>query len=515
MPFFDIDLSSAARYETLARIGRGGMAEVLLAATRTNGVVKLSVLKCLWPELAEDADFLTMFLDEARLSARLNHPNVVQTYDVVQHEGRLAIAMEYLDGQPLTSVLARLAGSPELALGTRLRIVTKVLAGLEYAHALADYDGTPLELVHRDVSPHNVMVTYDGHVKLLDFGVAKTLAAAHQTRPGGIKGKLAYLAPEAIRGDRVDRRADIFSVGVLLWEIVAGRRLWGRRTEGVSGAWRLATGECAPALPEDIDVPPALRAICSRALALDPAARFQTAAELGAALESVGVDASDSQARHLGALVRRAFAGERAQRRALVEFHLRTPSSEREPSATFDYATFELSHHGTTAPHERRVADRRSAAATPPPVVEPAAVAPPRRRGIAPAVLMTAGVAALALVAGVHFGRSGLPMRTWTPSPTSEKSAPAASLPSEPAPGRIAPAPTAPVPAIVEPLAEPLAEPRETQASTSHEHRERRASDGHSRRARPLDLLSDEVLDLDGEPFGPQTGSGTRNSLRD
>jgi serine/threonine-protein kinase len=514
MPFFDLDLSSAARYETLARIGRGGMAEVLLAATRANGVVKLSVLKCLWPELAEDADFLTMFLDEARLSARLNHPNVVQTYDVVHHEGRLAIAMEYLDGQPLTSVLARLAGSPELALGTRLRIVTKVLAGLEYAHTLADYDGTPLEVVHRDVSPHNVMVTYDGHVKLLDFGVAKTLAAAHQTRPGGIKGKLAYLAPEAIRGDRVDRRADIFSVGVLLWEIVAGRRLWGRRTEGVSGAWRLATGECAPPLPEDVDAPPSLRAICARALALDPEARFQTAAELGAALESVGVDASDSQVRHLGALVSGAFAGERAQRRALVEFHLRTPSAS-EPSATFDYACFELSHHGTTAPHERRVADRRSAA--PPTAAESVVVAPPRKRRIAPTLLATAGVAALALVAGVHVGRSGLnrlALPAWMPSPSARRPAPTALLPSEPAPAQIAPA-QPPAPAIVEQLSVPLPEPRETQASTSHEHREHRGSDGHSRRARPLDLLSDEVLDLDGEPFGPQAGSGTRNSLRD
>jgi serine/threonine-protein kinase len=512
MPFFDLDLSSDARYETLARIGRGGMAEVLLAATRTNGVVKLSVLKCLWPELAEDADFLTMFLDEARLSARLNHPNVVQTYDVVHHEGRLAIAMEYLDGQPLTSVLGRLAGSPELALGARLRIVTKVLAGLEYAHTLADYDGTPLEVVHRDVSPHNVMVTYDGHVKLLDFGVAKTLAAAHQTRPGGIKGKLAYLSPEAIRGDRVDRRADVFSAGVLLWEIVAGRRLWGRRTEGVSGAWRLATGECAPPLPEDVDVPPALRAICARALALDPDARFQTAAELGAALESVGVDASDSQARHLGGLVSGAFAGERAQRRALVEFHLRPPSAS-EPSATFDYACFEISHHGTTAPHEQRVADRRSAAAAPPPFREPVAATPPRRRWIAPALLATAGIAALALVAGVHVGRSGLnglASPAWTTSPTSARPAPTAPLPSEPAPAQIAP-----VPAIVERLPEPLPEPRETQASTSHEHREHRGSDGHSRRPRPLDLLSDEVLDLDGEPFGPQIGSGTRNSLRD
>src|SRR5262249_29472179 len=185
-------------------------------------------------------EFIAMFLDEARLSARLHHPNVVQTYEVVRHEGRLAIAMEYLHGQPLKAVLGRLGGARALALPTRLRLVTSVLAGLEYAHGLADFDGRPLEVVHRDVSPHNVIVTYDGHVKLLDFGVAKTLAACHQTRPGGVKGKLTYLAPEAVRGERVDRRADVFSVGVMLWEILAGRRMWGRNSEGVSGAWRLA-----------------------------------------------------------------------------------------------------------------------------------------------------------------------------------------------------------------------------------------------------------------------------------
>ena len=352
---FDRDSSTPVPYETLARIGRGGMAEVLLAATRSSGVVKLSVLKCLWPELAEDPDFVEMFLDEARLCARLSHPNVVQTHEVVRHEGRLAMAMEYLEGQPLSNVLGRLGASPELGLSTRLRIITSVLAGLEYAHTLTDFDGTPLEVVHRDVSPNNVIVTYDGHVKLLDFGVAKTLAAIHQTRPGGIKGKLAYLAPEAIRGDRVDRRADVFSAGIMLWEILAGRRLWGRKTEGVSGAWRLASGEAAPELPAELDLPTRLRAICARALALDPAARFQTAAELAADLETIGVDASDADARRLGRLVADAFAGERAQRRALIEFHLR-PTPSVHAGETFDYACLEVSLLGATSVHERRSA---------------------------------------------------------------------------------------------------------------------------------------------------------------
>ena len=216
------------RYEPIAQIGRGGMAEVLLTMVNAGGGVwRLEVLKRIWPELATDPDFVTMFLDEARLSLRLNHPNVVQTYEVLTNEGELAIAMEYLDGQPLTRVLNRLLrDSNDLSLALRLRILTRVLAGLEHAHTLTDIDGSPLGVVHRDVSPQNVFVTYDGQVKLVDFGVAKTIAAAHQTRPGAIKGKLAYMAPEQLQSEAVDRRADLFSVGVMLWEMLSHRPLF-------------------------------------------------------------------------------------------------------------------------------------------------------------------------------------------------------------------------------------------------------------------------------------------------
>ncbi|HEX4404777.1 MAG TPA: serine/threonine-protein kinase [Polyangia bacterium] len=504
-----LDFAAPARYETLARIGRGGMAEVLLAATRANGVVKLSVLKCLWPELAEDTDFVEMFLDEARLCARLSHPNVVQTHEIVQHEGRLALAMEYLDGQALTSVLTRLGGAPELTLPMRLRIISSVLAGLDYAHKLTDFDGTPLEVVHRDVSPHNVIVTYDGHVKLLDFGVAKTLAASHQTRPGGIKGKLAYLAPEAVRGDRVDRRADIFSVGVMLWEILAGRRLWGRKSEGVSGAWRLAAGELAPELPAELEIPRELRAICARALSTDPEARYRTAAQLGAALEDVGVDASESDARRLGRLVSDTFPAERAQRRALVEFHLR-PASSGERGATFDYDEFEISLLGDTSVHTRDVAvDVVSNDAAPDayPLSETSTayafiakttIAPPHRLGRR--LGATGAVAALALAAGLYLGHRA-PTLTWlraTPASVSATSVLAAPQPRLELP---------PVGAADTSIGiAPMPEAHESQASANRERRER-----HARRARALDLLSDDVLGLDGEPLA----QGPTGSLRD
>jgi serine/threonine-protein kinase len=499
MLFFESETSGSApspRYETLARIGRGGMAEVLLAATRANGVVKLSVLKCLWPELAEDAEFVEMFLDEARLSARLAHPNVVQTHEVVQHEGRLALAMEYLDGQPLTSILGRLGGARALPLPTRLRIVTSVLAGLDYAHGLLDFDGEPLAVVHRDVSPHNVIVTYEGHIKLIDFGVAKTLAASHQTRPGGFKGKLAYLAPEAVRGEGVDRRTDIFSVGVMLWEILAGRRMWAGKSEGVSGAWRLAAGEPAPSLPADLDIPRALRVITTRALALDPAARFQTAAELAAALEAVGADASDSHARRLGAAVAEAFSAERAQRRALIEFHLR-PASTGAHDATVDYESFEVS-----AAHAAP-SGRSRPRSIPPSEITPTAFPPAgpnetvvTRGGLRRPFLAAAVAASVALAGGVYLGRL---VGAGTAPSTAARAAALTALPVVPL---AAPPPAG---AAATAIVEPIGETRDGHAAAPERHEHR------SRRARALDLAADDVLGLDGQPVAATGGAAPRS----
>jgi serine/threonine protein kinase len=314
------------RYEPIAQIGRGGMAEVLLTmADAGGGVWRLEVLKKIWPELAAEPDFVTMFLDEARLSLRLNHPNVVQTHEVFLVDGELAIAMEYLDGQPLTRVLNRLLRGPgALSLPLRLRILTRVLAGLEHAHTLTDLDGSPLGVVHRDVSPQNVFVTYDGQVKLVDFGVAKTMASSHHTRPGAIKGKLAYMAPEQLQTAQIDRRADVFAVGVMLWEMLAQRRMWHKMTE-VEIVGHLAAGRPMPPLPEPPDgsLPAGLEEICARALHTDPDRRHQTAVDLEMELEGVLVGAADSHARNLGKVVSMAFAKERAERQAIIERSVR------------------------------------------------------------------------------------------------------------------------------------------------------------------------------------------------
>ena len=295
------------------------MAEVLLAMMDAGcGARRLVVLKRIWPELATDPEFMTMFLDEARLSVRLNHPNVVRTFEVLAHGDEATIAMEYLDGQPLTRVMNRLRGNGELSVPLRLRIVMSVLAGLEHAHTLTDLDGQSLEVVHRDVSPHNVFLTYDGQVKLVDFGVAKTLAASHHTRPGALKGKLAYMAPEQLQPVPVDRRADLFAVGVMLWEMLSGRRLWQGMNE-VQIVSQLAAGLPFPPLPSEAGLPPGLEEICERALDPNPDFRYQTAAEMEMDLERVLIGAEDSHARSLGRVVSLAFTAERAERQGLIE----------------------------------------------------------------------------------------------------------------------------------------------------------------------------------------------------
>src|SRR6185437_1077783 len=193
--------NTLGKYRLIAELGHGGMAEVYLAVVRgPAGFNKLVVIKQIRPQLAEDPEFLGMFLDEARLAARLSHPNVVQTNEVGQEGNRYFIAMEYLEGQPLNRILHRLQKSGGLPLGLHIKILSDVLAGLHHAHELADYDGTALEVVHRDVTPHNVFVTYEGQVKVVDFGIAKAAGRAGETRHGVIKGKAPYMAPEQAAG---------------------------------------------------------------------------------------------------------------------------------------------------------------------------------------------------------------------------------------------------------------------------------------------------------------------------
>src|SRR6185369_9959070 len=258
--------NSLGKYRLIAELGHGGMAEVYLAVVRgPAGFNKLLVIKQIRPQLAEDPEFLGMFLDEARLAARFSHPNVVQTNEVGQEGDRYFIAMEYLEGQPLNRVIHRLGRATGVPLGMHVKVMLEVCAGLHHAHELADYDGTPLSVVHRDFTPHNIFLTYDGLVKVVDFGIAKAMNSSSETRTGVLKGKVAYMAPEQARGERVDRRADIFSVGVMLWEAATGKRLW-KGVPDITILQRLLSGEIPTPRSVKPDISEKLEAIILKAL---------------------------------------------------------------------------------------------------------------------------------------------------------------------------------------------------------------------------------------------------------
>jgi serine/threonine protein kinase len=315
--------NTLGKYRLIAELGRGGMSEVYLAcAVGPAGFNKLTVIKQIKADLAEDPDFVTMFLEEARLAARLSHPNVVQTNEVGQDHQRFFIAMEYLEGQPYSRILNRLGRDRGLPLGMSLRILCDVCAGLHHAHELTDYNGSPLEVVHRDVTPHNVFITYQGQVKIVDFGIAKAMNSSLETRTGVLKGKVGYMAPEQARGERVDRRADLFSVGVMLWEAAVGRRLWKGLSE-VAVLHRLLHGEIPRPREMRPDISDRLESIIMGALAVDRDHRYPSAAALAADLEEL-IDGPGMRTtvREIGALVAQAFADDRSKLRQIVDQQL-------------------------------------------------------------------------------------------------------------------------------------------------------------------------------------------------
>ena len=311
---------SFGKYQVLARLGQGGMGHVYLAMNPgPAGIQKLVVIKQLREDFATSVAARAMFLDEARISTRLNHPNIVQVNEVVDDDEDLYLVMEFLDGQPLSRILEP-HHTGAFPLAAKLRILIEALEGLHYAHELTDYDGTPLNVVHRDVSPQNIIVTYDGHVKLVDFGVAKAADAKTVTESGVFKGKVRYASPEQALCTRVDRRADVFALGTVLWEVLTGRRLWQDQADA-SVLLALANGNIPrirDALPE---LPPSLEAICSRALANDAASRYPTALALRDAL--VGYLADQSDETDIGRALSASFDPERRRLHAVIDAQMK------------------------------------------------------------------------------------------------------------------------------------------------------------------------------------------------
>ena len=343
--------ANGPKYQLLMELGKGGMGVVHLAMSRgPQGFTKLLVLKIMRRELLGEPELLQMFLEEARISARLAHPNIVHVFEVGEHEGCPCIVMEYLEGQPLSSMLVRAPEKPPLPL--HLQVLAKALAGLHAAHELRDYDGTSLRLVHRDVSPHNVFVLFDGQVKVLDFGIAKAVGSEVETRTGSPKGKIRYMSPEQLIRDPLDRRADIFSVGVLLWEAIARRRMWGEMEEGE--VTRALLNRKIPALPDNLDIPAELRAICARALAPDPADRYPTAEVFQREIEKYLQGLPEPcGAEELGAFLRTQFGELRQATKKLIDFHIKSAQPSASSSGNTPNTpskTRRSTHPGRTVP---------------------------------------------------------------------------------------------------------------------------------------------------------------------
>jgi serine/threonine protein kinase len=292
------------KYTLFERIGRGGMAEVYKGRiSGPAGFERVFVVKRILPHLSDDATFIKMFVDEAKLSARLAHPNIVQIFELGAVDGEYFISMEYVRGRDLADTMRAIwktMGPPRPEMVAY--IGREACRALSYAHGLTDESGRPLGMIHRDVSPSNIMLSYEGAVKLLDFGIAKALGEAPEiTKSGTMKGKYAYMAPEQTEGDDVDHRIDVFSCGIVLHEVLTGRRLFKGQND-VLTIERVRRCEVPPPSLQNPMVPRELDAIILKALARDRNQRWATAADMADALDDV-VHAARFQPTHLAQLV--------------------------------------------------------------------------------------------------------------------------------------------------------------------------------------------------------------------
>ncbi|MGE0785494.1 MAG: protein kinase [Sandaracinaceae bacterium] len=273
-------------YAIVGRLALGGMAEILLAREEAAGAgSRYLVIKRILPEYEKDDAFVQMFLDEARVMMRLKHPNVVHVYKFGREDSTHYIAMEWVNGISLGKLIRRARDTGGIPLVVACKLISAVAEALEHAHDAKTEDGRELGIVHRDVTPDNIMISYEGSVKLLDFGIAKAHTRAHKTQAGVVKGKFAYMAPEQCRAKELDRRVDVFAMGVCLYEAITGRPLYRRATE-FETMEAIVRGP-VPTLSERVKAPPAeLEAIIARCLAKKPDDRFSTAGELAEALDT-------------------------------------------------------------------------------------------------------------------------------------------------------------------------------------------------------------------------------------
>jgi serine/threonine-protein kinase len=310
------------RYVLCYELASGGMATVYLArADGQRGFGKMAALKIIHPHLAKQKDFVEMFLDEARIAARIVHPNVCSVFDFGEEDGTYYLAMDYLVGENAGRVMRALVKHTELKESPQTplllaRIVADACEGMHAAHEVRGDDGQLLHLVHRDVTPQNIFVGYDGSVRVVDFGVATAVGRSHQTSAGTLKGKFAYMSPEQAMQQPLDRRSDVWGLGVCLWEVLTRRRLFARDTE-YQTLKAVAENEVPP--PSKYGGPPAFDDVVMRALSRDREKRQATARELGRGINAAIAQLGSVGAGDLAEMMDALFADARAERNALIE----------------------------------------------------------------------------------------------------------------------------------------------------------------------------------------------------
>jgi serine/threonine-protein kinase len=429
-------------YTVLTKLAQGGMATVYVGSKQgVAGFERLVAIKCCLPHLRDDEDFVTMFLDEARLAARIHHPNVVPTLDV-GHDDVLYLVMDYVEGDTLVALLKRAAQHRiVLPVEIAIRVVIDALTGLHAAHELCGSDGQPLNLVHRDVSPQNILVGADGISRITDFGIAFAISRSTMTRDGKLKGKFSYMAPEQLTSQEATRRIDIFAAGIVLWEALTCRPLFRRNQDAATLHAVLQADVPAPSSIV-ATVPPALDAVVLKALNRNADERYQTAAEFADALEQLPIERATTRA--VAAYVEAALGTVLASRRALI----REASANAEPAFGIDSARSDVREKlidiAPDAPVPSSIQSKSGSTGRPetsteprPPAPSQAAVLPAdiehrSMRGLlAAAMLLLVGSAI-----GVLLARSGDDA-----SATPSADTPTASKPVHPVP------PTKPVPA--------------------------------------------------------------------
>ncbi len=320
-PIGAMPVRAYGKYSLVRKLAEGGMAEIFLAKqVGVEGFEKNVVIKRMLPHLSQVQDFVSMFLDEARLAASLSHPNIVQISDLGFADGCYYICMEYLPGEDFAAVLRVLRRrNSHVPLHITLRVIADAATGLHYAHEAVDQRGNPLNLVHRDVSPSNIFVTYEGQVKMLDFGIAKAESRVSTTSAGVVKGKYQYMSPEQGRGEAVDRRSDVFSMGVSLYEALTGVRPFARDTD-LAVLKAVLEGQYEPVRSLRPDLPLEVESLVTRAMAQEREHRFASALEVAGEIEKyLGSSTSSGGARVLGEFMRATFGEERTRSKTRIE----------------------------------------------------------------------------------------------------------------------------------------------------------------------------------------------------